>query len=412
MSSFIKKEQICLDKIQGNFAYRMFFMKSNLTLSFPLLSLLLMFPQLVETIYSPALTSIASDFDVTAEMASQTLSCYFIAFAIGIVVWGRLCDVLGRRPVILSGLIIYGLASCLALFCSEFWVLIVARMLSAFGAAVGSIGAMTVLRDKYDAEKLTHIFSIMGIILAVSPAIGVLTGSVLVNKFDYYGVFIGLIVLAVVLIGFTFIRLPETKPKNIHITPLKQAFAVMLKDCDIWHSALFVALFNVSLFSYYQTAAFMFDYMNISTTMFGFTGVVISLGVGIGALVNRYCASHQWSFQECMFLAISLHVVASFGVYQLQTTFWLLIPMMIIVMSYGIAIPNILARALRNYSDYIGTSGAILGLMYDVLLGLGLVLTGMKQNLGLTLSLVSVLIILTYSHFLLVQQKQRTNIVA
>lgn len=380
-------------------------MKSNLPLSFPLITLLLMFPQLVETIYSPALTSIASDFDVTAEMASQTLSCYFIAFAIGIVVWGRLCDVFGRRPVILSGLIIYGLASCLALGCSEFWVLMVARMLSAFGAAVGSIGVMTVLRDKYDPEKLTHIFSIMGIILALSPALGVLTGSVLVNKFDYYGVFIGLIVLAVVLIVFTFVRLPETKPKNIHITPLKQAFTAMLKDCDIWHSALFIALFNVSLFSYYQTAVFMFDSMNISTTMFGFTGVVISLGVGIGALVNRYCLSNQWSFQQCMLLAISLHFVASFGVYQLQTTFWLLIPMMIIVMSYGIAIPNILARALRNYSDYIGTSGAILGLMYDVLLGLGLVLTGMMQNLGLTLSLVSVLIILTYSHFLLVQSK-------
>ncbi len=84
---------------------------------------LMMFPQIVETIYSP-LTDIASAFSVNAEQASQTLSLYFFAFALGVVFWGRMCDTLGRRPTILAGLLIYGIASVGALFVTHFYIII------------------------------------------------------------------------------------------------------------------------------------------------------------------------------------------------------------------------------------------------------------------------------------------------
>ncbi|MER5148856.1 MFS transporter, partial [Providencia stuartii] len=84
---------------------------------------LMMFPQIVETIYSPALTGIAIAFHVNAEQASQTLSLYFFAFAFGVVFWGRMCDTLGRRPTILAGLLLYGVASIGALFVTHFYLL-------------------------------------------------------------------------------------------------------------------------------------------------------------------------------------------------------------------------------------------------------------------------------------------------
>nr|WP_217450977.1 MFS transporter [Candidatus Hamiltonella defensa] len=60
-----------------------------------LLILLIMFPQLVQTIYSPALPDIASSFRVSSEQAAQTLSVYFVSFAIGVVLWGWLSDRIG-----------------------------------------------------------------------------------------------------------------------------------------------------------------------------------------------------------------------------------------------------------------------------------------------------------------------------
>ncbi|SFN49447.1 Major Facilitator Superfamily protein [Xenorhabdus japonica] len=85
---------------------------------------LMMFPQIVETIYSPALTNIANGFLVSSEQAAQTLSLYFFAFALGVVVWGRMCDVIGRHPTIIAGLSLYGLVSLLVLLTQQFWLLL------------------------------------------------------------------------------------------------------------------------------------------------------------------------------------------------------------------------------------------------------------------------------------------------
>ena len=132
----------------------------------------MMFPQAVETIYSPALTHIADGFHVSAEVAAQTLSSYFFAFALGVVVWGRLCDVIGRRPAILFGLGIYLFTSIIAVFGDTFSLLLGARVIAAFGAAVGSVGTQTAIRDCFNGQELAQVFSLMGIAMAISPAVG------------------------------------------------------------------------------------------------------------------------------------------------------------------------------------------------------------------------------------------------
>ena len=63
--------------------------------------------------------------------------------------------------------------------------------------------------------------------------------------------------------------------------------------------------------------------------------------------------------------------------------------MMTSVIAYGIAIPNILATALAQYKDRLGTAGALLGLFYYLLIGGGLALAGWGQDLAITLLICS-----------------------
>jgi len=81
------------------------------TIGLPLASVLAMFPQIVEAVYSTALPDIQHRFAVSATNASQTLSLFFVAFAVGIVFWGQLSDRTGRRPAMLMGLLIFGTAA-------------------------------------------------------------------------------------------------------------------------------------------------------------------------------------------------------------------------------------------------------------------------------------------------------------
>ncbi|HEJ6974353.1 TPA: MFS transporter, partial [Serratia marcescens] len=136
-------------------------------LSLPLLVTAIMTPQLLETLYSPALTAIRSDFGVSAAQAGQTLSIYFFAFALGVAFWGAFCDRFGRRPAMLAGLALYLVGAGLALLSGSFTLLLAARALIAFGAAVGSIVTQTMLRDVYQGPALGRMFALVGIALSI-----------------------------------------------------------------------------------------------------------------------------------------------------------------------------------------------------------------------------------------------------
>ncbi|MDM3652931.1 multidrug effflux MFS transporter [Proteus mirabilis] len=362
----------------------------NRKLSLWLAIALMMFPQIAETIYSPALTDISNGFRVSANEAGQTLSLYFFAFALGVIIWGRLCDVIGRRPTMLAGLFIYAIA-CIGVFMTDnFSVLLILRMLSAFGAAVGSVGTQTIMRDVYSGEELAKVFSVMGAAIALSPAIGMLSGSLLVSYAGYQGVFSGLALLAVVLLLWSTIALPESRPATIKTAPLAETAIKMLKDKQIAKTILLIAFFNISLFAYYQLAPFMFDNQGYSASTFGYSGIVLAIGVGIGSYINKALLSHHWQCEKLVLLASIIAVISAVGVYLLRNHISFIIPMMTSVVAYGIAILNILATALAQYKDRLGTAGALLGLFYYLLIGGGLALAGWGQSLAITLLICSI----------------------
>ncbi|MEG0009737.1 MAG: multidrug effflux MFS transporter [Aeromonas sp.] len=346
---------------------------------------LMMFPQIVETIYSPALTRIATAFRVSEGMASQTLSVYFLAFALGVVCWGRLCDLIGRRPAMLAGLLTYALGSLVALLASQFETLLMARIVSAFGAAVGSVVTQTMLRDSYQGRELARVFSVMGVALSVSPVLGLMSGSLLVGWFGYLGVFGALLVLAMGLGLIACWRLPETRPVGTAQVPLWPLACRMVRDGALWRSALLVALFNTMLFGYYSLAPFLFASLGLSVSEFGYSGLGLALATLVGSLLNKELLGRGWQPSSLIRLATGLALGSGVLVWASQASLWFLLPMMGVVVAFGVAIPNVLSQALLAYRDVAGSAGALFGLAYYLLLSLGLAMAASLQDLGLLL---------------------------
>ncbi|ENB2087181.1 multidrug effflux MFS transporter [Vibrio alginolyticus] len=358
-----------------------------------LMLVMLMFPQIVETIYSPALSSIALSFDVNHAQAAQTLSIYFLAFAIGVVVWGVLADKLGRRPTMLIGLFIYGCASLLATQTESFAVVMAARALSAFGIAVGSVVTQTMLRDAFDGQELSKVFSLMGMGISISPVVGMLLGGQLTALGGYRYVFFALFLIALVLLAYNVIKLPETQKEQTPVR-LHQLSWKMVRDARIWRSGLLVALYNIALFSYYQLGAFTFSALGYNSEQFGYSGMVLGLGTLLGSCLNKSLVSKNVRKSQLLWLSAVLLSLGSVGVLILSQSIWFVAPMVLVVMSYGIAIPNILSDALVDYKQQVGSAGALFGLMYYIMIGTGLAMAGTVQNLGVVLLSCSCLAIL------------------
>ena len=352
-----------------------------------LLILLVMFPQFVETIYSPALPSIAQHFNVNGETAGFTISIYFIAFATGIIFWGIQSDRIGRKKSMIYGLLTYCVGSILAIITSSFHILLLARIISAFGIAVGSVITQTILRDLYTKEQIGKAFSIVGVGLSISPVIGMLTGSIISSKMGYIGIFSLLIILAVVLLFLAKKNLGETviPNKNMSFRSVFSLMKRMLKDSFIWRDSILIMGFNVMLFAYYSLAPFIFEKEGFTSTEFGYSGFVLALGTFSGAMINKQLIKKGYQSKLLIQIGTIMAFIGAILVYISADSIWFLAPFCLIVTAYGIAIPNILSTALLRYKNETGSAGAIFGLIYYVLIGLGLILTGFIHHFGISL---------------------------
>ncbi|HFG1610728.1 TPA: multidrug efflux MFS transporter EmrD-3 [Vibrio cholerae] len=349
-----------------------------------LMVIMLMFPQIVETIYSPVLGSIARSFSVSDAQAAQTLSVYFLAFALGVVIWGVLADKWGRRPTMLVGLLIYGSATFIAMQTDSFTILMLARVFSAFGIAVGSVVTQTILRDVFSGHELRKVFSLMGIGISISPVLGMLLGGQLAFAGGHQLVFLALFFIALVLFVYNLCQLPETQQVKPKIA-LGYLVARMFKDRQVLLSALLVALYNVALFSYYQLGAFIFSDLGLDAEQFGYSGIALGLGSLIGSFLNKTLLAKQVPQRALLLLAALLLIMGTIGVSLTLDSIGFVAAMILVVIAYGMAIPNILSTALVEYKSQAGSAGALFGLLYYLLIGSGLALTGLVQHLGVVL---------------------------
>ncbi|MGP2827920.1 MFS transporter [Serratia marcescens] len=361
-------------------------------LSLPLLVTAIMTPQLLETLYSPALTAIRSDFGVSAAQAGQTLSIYFFAFALGVAFWGAFCDRFGRRPAMLAGLALYLVGAGLALLSGSFTLLLAARALIAFGAAVGSIVTQTMLRDVYQGPALGRMFALVGIALSISPLLGMFAGGALVAWGGSAAIFTAQAAWALALLLWSYGILPETRRRQTATAAAPGiALTAILRDRHIWCSALLVASFNIMVFSYFSLAPFMFERLGLNSQQFGYSGVMLALGSLAGALLNRHLLARSVSAKHQILLGGLLAVASGVALFWWQHSLWMLLPCALVMLAFGLAIPNVLSQALSRYRQQLGTAGALFGLLYYLLIGLGLTIAARGQDLAATLLLCGLL---------------------
>ncbi|KMN82411.1 hypothetical protein VK98_08135 [Chromobacterium sp. LK11] len=348
-----------------------------------LLILLLGFPQLSETIYAPALTEIALAYHVSAGQAQLTMSVYFLAFAFGVVCWGRCADVYGRRPALLAALACYGAGALLAVLSRDFAVLLLARLLLAFGASAGSVVVQTMLRDRYQGPALLAVFATVSAALSLSPALGPPLGALLVAGFGHQGVFAALCGLAALLLLLSCKLAGETRPADLPPPAALGAVAArMARDPRVLATVWLVAGFNLLLFGFYTLAPFTLQLLGMPPWLFGLSGLLVAAGGLFGAFVNRRLAARGGG-ERLPRLALTAATAAALiqlfsawpGLWPIAAVGVLLVCQLAIAAAFGCAIPPLLAEALRDYRQVQGTAGALLGLMYYLLIagGLGLI---------------------------------------
>ena len=128
------------------------------------------------TMLNVALPSILIELSLSSSAASWIVSGYSIAFALSTLTFSRLSDFLPISKLLLTGVIIMGVASMIGLFSSQFYLLLLTRILQAIGAgAVPGLGLVVVRRYiplSRRGKSMSFIASAASLAFGLGPVIG------------------------------------------------------------------------------------------------------------------------------------------------------------------------------------------------------------------------------------------------
>lgn len=171
--------------------------------------MLAMFMGAVEaTIVATAMPAIAADLGGFSSY-SWVFSSYLLMNAVTVLIYGKLADIFGRKPVMTFGILVFLLGSVLCGFAESMTFLIIARFIQGFGAGAVLPIATTIVGDIYTKEERAQIqgylASVWGISAISGPAIGGLLVEFVTWRFVFW-VNIPLGILSLLGIWFFFAR--------------------------------------------------------------------------------------------------------------------------------------------------------------------------------------------------------------
>lgn len=149
---------------------------------------------------------------------SLVVTTYFLGIGAGQMFWGLLSDRYGRRPVLISGLVLYGLGAAGSAVSGNITMLLIARAVWGFGAAAPSVLRNSIARDIYSGDRLARITSVTMAIFLIGPAIAPSVGELILLGGSWRYVFATAVPLAVLGIHWT-LRFGETL-NPAHVRPI------------------------------------------------------------------------------------------------------------------------------------------------------------------------------------------------
>ncbi|QRG04896.1 multidrug effflux MFS transporter [Xanthobacter dioxanivorans] len=159
----------------------------------------------------PAFGAIRADFALADPNRVQVMVyAYLLGIGAAQFFYGPVSDVLGRRPILFAGLAIYAAGSLIALFTTDFNVLIAARVIQGVGAAAGRVLAIAIVRDRFEGREMARIMSLSMMVFLTVPIVAPALGSVILVFGSWHLIFVAMLALALLLWVWFGLRMPET----------------------------------------------------------------------------------------------------------------------------------------------------------------------------------------------------------
>jgi len=325
-------------------------------------------------VFLPAVPSLAQDFQISTGSVELSLTAIFAGNAIGQLIYGPISDRFGRKPVILSALIIYLISAIGSGLANNIEILIFWRFVQGLLVASGRILANAVARDLYDEEQLTKLITIMwfvGLCFSISSAP---IGGFLSENYSWRTIFWVISIYAVgtfLVFLFIFRETIQTKDYNaLKIKVLIKNFSIIISHRDFFLNVICGGFALGGIVAYLNSSSgVLIKNFGISPSLYGLAFSLIIFCQAVSALIAEKLINHINTKKLMLFGAV---FITSAGL----TMFLLVLfnathpaaiigPMVLFVMGFAILWPQTVAACLQPFPENAGTASTLQGFIQN-----------------------------------------------
>lgn len=320
--------------------------------------------------YLPGFPAIAKDLHTTVGNVSLSLSSFFIGISAGQFLYGPLIDRFGRKRPLYFGLSIYLLTSVGCAMASSVNALIVLRFLQALGSCAGMVTSRAMVRDLFAIKDNAKVFSLLMLVVGVSPIIAPTLGGYLTAALGWRYIFILLAFIVAGILAGVYFTLPETRPPDTSLSlkpvPIVKNFVAVMKDPQFYTYAFTGAVASAGLYAYIAGSPYVFmELFKVSEQQYGWIFALVAMGL-IGASQLNSVLLKAYESRQIIIVALLCQTITGLllfigtatGLLDLFSTIFFIF---IFLCCQGFTFPNSSALSLAPFSKNAGSASALLG---------------------------------------------------
>jgi len=318
-------------------------------------------------LFMPAIPAVKAALQLSDALAQLTFSIALFTMAFATLVYGSLSDRYGRRPVLLSGLVLFLIGSAVSLMADSIVVLVLGRFIQAIGAGCGVTLGRAIAQDVYGRERLVKAIAYLTMAYTIGPMIAPLVGGVLIDAFGWRSVSVFALGAGGLIALHAYLAVFESRPPS----PANRSGRAVWRDyLDLFRHLRFTCFVLQSGFctASFLTAAsaassLLKDLLHRPSAEFGVYFLLFPLGFLSGSFITSRIGSR--AANETMVLIGSLLSLAAVVVQSslllggVVTPLTLFAPGFFITMAQGLSLSYAQAGAMATNPKLGGTAAGV-----------------------------------------------------
>jgi len=269
--------------------------------------------------FLPSLGVMAIEFGVGYETMALSVSCYLAFTAILQLVVGPIADRYGRRPVLLTSLVIFSVASIGCAFADDFPTFLIFRVLQG-SVITGAVLSRAIVSDIAEPNRAASLLGYIAMAMSLAPILSPTIGGIISELAGWRANFWLYTGLGIALCALVWVQLPETSNgSSDDSTSFVQSYLELLVSLHFWAYALVMAL---SIGAFY---VFISGVPLVAAEQLGMSQVQIGFGIGsitIGFLLGSFLSGRLSAAHDLNTMILLGRSVASIGLFACFLVLW------------------------------------------------------------------------------------------